>query len=261
MIRGLYTSATGMNAQQTLIDTIANNLSNVNTTGFKKSRPEFQDLVYQYLVDPGAPTSGTTKSPTGLFLGLGVKAVGSTRMFSQGDLVSTSNPLDVAIEGDGFFSVTMPDGSKSYTRAGNLRLNDTGQLVTADGYEIVGPSPIAEGAKNIRISEDGQISYTDVNGAQTSAGQLEAVRFLNPSGLRSTGRNLYEATDASGAESAGVFAENGFGKLSQGFLESSNVSVVQEVVQMITAQRAYEAASKGITTSDEMLGQAINLKR
>lgn len=261
MIRGLYTAATGMNAQQSMIDTIANNLSNVNTTGFKKSRPEFQDLVYQYLVDPGAPTSGTTKSPTGLYVGLGVKPVGTTRMFGQGDLVSTSNPLDVAIEGDGFFSVTMPDGSVAYTRAGNFRLNDTGQLVTADGYEITGASPIPEGAKNIRIAEDGQISYTDTAGTQGQAGQIESARFLNPSGLRSTGRNLFEETEASGTATTGQFGAEGFGKLSQGFLESSNVSVVQEVVQMITAQRAYEAASKGVTTSDEMLGQAINLKR
>lgn len=262
MIRGLYTSATGMTAQQMTIDVISNNLANINTTGFKKSRAEFQDLMYQYLMDPGAPTSDSTKSPSGIGVGLGVKAVGTQRMFSQGDLVSTSNPLDVAIQGTGFFAVTLPDGTTGYTRSGNFQRRNDGTVVTAEGYEVQGAGSIPDNATSISISEDGQISYL-LPGTQaaTVAGTIEAVRFANNAGLKAMGGSIYVETESSGAPVSGNFGADGFGRLAQGFLESSNVSVVGEVVQMITAQRAYEAASKGINTSDEMLSQAINLKR
>ncbi len=262
MIRGLYTSATGMTAQQMTIDVISNNLANINTTGFKKSRAEFQDLMYQYLMDPGAPTSESTRSPSGIGVGLGVKSVGTQRMFSQGDLVSTSNPLDVAIQGEGFFSVTLPDGSTGYTRSGNFQRNSEGVVVTAEGYEVSGAGTVPDNATSISISEDGQISYL-LPGTQaaTVAGTIEAVRFANNAGLKAMGGSIYVETESSGAPVAGSFGDDGFGRITQGFLESSNVSVVGEVVQMITAQRAYEAASKGINTSDEMLSQAINLKR
>ncbi|MBX7137147.1 MAG: flagellar basal-body rod protein FlgG [Oligoflexia bacterium] len=262
MIRALYTAATGMNAQETNIDVISNNLANVNTTGFKKSRADFQDLFYQYVVEPGAPTSATTNNPSGVQIGLGVKTASVQKIFAQGDLTSTGNQLDLAIEGDGFFQVTLPDGSTSYSRAGTFRLDDTGQIVTPDGYAVSPGITVPPDALSVSIGQDGTVSVRQPGSATaTDVGQLTGVRFPNNAGLRATGRNLYEETSSSGAPVSGVFGENGFGRVSQGFLETSNVSVVGEVVGLITAQRAYEASSKGISTADEMLGQAINLKR
>jgi flagellar basal-body rod protein FlgG len=262
MIRALYTAATGMNAQETNIDVISNNLANVNTTGYKKSRADFQDLIYQYLVEPGAPTSETTQNPSGIQVGLGVKTAAVQKVFAQGDLASSTNPLDVAIEGDGFFRVQLPDGSQAYSRAGNFQLNNTGQLVTSDGFTVDPGITIPQEALSITIGQDGVVNYT-VPGAAApvNAGTLTAVRFPNNSGLRAIGRNLYQESNSSGTPTEGEFGENGFGRLSQGFIESSNVSVVEQVVNMITAQRAYEASSKGVSTADEMLGQAISLKR
>lgn len=262
MIRALYTAATGMQAQETNIDVISNNLANVNTAGFKKSRADFQDLMYQYLLEPGAQTSANTKSPSGIQVGLGVKTAAVQKIFSQGDLASSSNPLDTAIEGDGFMLVTMPDGTTAYTRSGALQLNQDGTLVTSEGYEIQGAGTIPPDALSITIAEDGNVSYR-LSGqtAAQSAGQLSAARFPNNAGLRAIGRNLYQETDASGNAVTGNFSEQGFGRIQQGFIESSNVSVVDQVVSLITAQRAYEANSKGITTADEILSQAINLKR
>lgn len=262
MIRALYSAATGMNAQETNIDVISNNLANVNTTGYKKSRADFQDLMYQYVVEPGAPTSESTNNPSGIQVGLGVKTAAVQKIFAQGDLLSTSNPFDVAIEGDGFFQVQLPDGTAAFTRTGSFRLNGEGELVTADGYTVDPAITIPPEATSISIGEDGTVAYTTADNATPSTvGELTAVRFQNNAGLRAIGRNLYMETESSGAPVTGSFSEDGFGRLQQGFLEGSNVSVVEQVVSMITAQRAYEASSKGIQTADEMLNLAINMKR
>jgi flagellar basal-body rod protein FlgG len=262
MIRALYSAATGMNAQETNIDVISNNLANVNTTGFKKSRAEFQDLIYQYVQEPGSPSSQTTTKPSGVQVGLGVKTVSVQKIFTQGDLASTGNQLDIAIEGDGFFQVTRPDGNLVYSRAGSFQLNQNGQIVTPDGFLVAPGLSVPLDSLGISVAQDGTVSVKQPNNVNpVQIGQLTAVRFPNNSGLKAVGQSFYEETLASGAPVTGIFSENGFGRLNQGFLESSNVSVVEQVVNMITAQRAYEASSKGITTADEMLSQAINLKR
>lgn len=262
MIRALYTSATGMQAMETNVDVISNNLANVNTTGYKKSRADFQDLMYQYLLEPGAPTSQTTQNPSGIQLGLGVKTAAVQKEFTQGDLTSTGNQLDLAIEGDGFFQVQLPDGSIAYSRAGSFKLDSSGQMVTSDGYLLDPGVTVPTDALAVTIGEDGTVSVRQPGAAAPSqVGQISGVRFPNNAGLRAIGRNLYEETESSGAATAGTFAEGGYGRVLQGFLESSNVSVVEQVVNMITAQRAYEANSKGINAADDMLNRAINLKR
>jgi len=262
MIRALYTAATGMNAQELNIDVISNNLANVNTSGYKKSRADFQDLMYQAVVEPGAPTSSSSTTSSGIQVGLGVKAAAVQKVFIQGDLQSTSNQLDVAIEGDGFFQVQLPDGTTAYSRAGAFQMDNAGRLTTSEGFVIDPGVTIPNDALAISIGQDGTISARQPGSSTLSQlGQLTAVRFPNNAGLRATGRNLYQETESSGTPTQGIFGENGYGRLSQGFLESSNVSVVGEVVNMITAQRAYEASSKGIQTADDMLSQAINLKR
>lgn len=261
MLRALYSAATGMKAQETNIDVISNNLANVNTVGYKKSRADFQDLMYQYVTEPGAPTSQTTTTPSGISVGLGVKTAAVQRVFTQGDITQTGNQLDVAIEGDGFFQITKPDGTLAYTRSGNFQLNETGQMVTTDGFTVA-QFAIPNDAQGITIGRDGIVSYkTAGNAALQQAGQLQAYRFANNTGLRAIGQNLYEESTSSGTPTTGIFGQDGFGRLSQGALETSNVSVVEQVVNMITAQRAYEASSKGINTADEMLSQAISLKR
>lgn len=261
MIRSLYTAATGMHAQATNIDVVSNNLANVNTNGFKKSRADFQDLIYQVMQEPGAATSDTTNNPTGIQIGLGVKTAGVQKIFTQGDLTSTSNQLDVAIQGDGFFQVER-NGVTAFTRSGALRLDSEGNIVTSDGYTIEGTTAIPANAQAITIAQDGTVTYRTPDSATPGGGgTITAVRFTNNAGLRSVGQNLYEETESSGSPTTGTFGEDGYGTLNQGFLESSNVSVVEQVVTMITAQRAYEAAGKGISTSDEMLSQAIQLKR
>jgi flagellar basal-body rod protein FlgG len=262
MIRALYSAATGMNAQETNIDVISNNLANVNTTGFKKSRAEFQDLIYQYVQEPGSPSSQTTTKPTGVQVGLGVKTASVQKIFTQGDLTTTGNQLDLAIEGDGFFQVTRPDGTFVYTRAGSLQLDQNGQIITPDGFLVAPGLSVPLDSLGISVAQDGTVSVRQPNNVNpVQVGQLVAVRFANNAGLKAVGQSFYEETLASGPPVTGIFSQNGFGRLNQGFLESSNVSVVEQVVNMITAQRAYEASSKGITTADEMLNQAINLKR
>jgi len=262
MIRALYTAATGMQAQETNMDVIANNLANVNTTAFKRSRADFQDLIYQYLIEPGSPTSQSSTSPSGIQVGLGVKTAAVQKVFQQGDLISTGNQLDLAIEGDGFFEVLLPDGSSAYTRAGNLQLDQNGQVVTSDGYPINPTITIPQDALSISVGEDGTVAVRLPNQSEPSqVGQITGVRFANNSGLRAIGRNLFQETESSGSPITGNFAENGFGRIQQGFLESSNVSIVEQVVSMITGQRAYEASSKGIQAAEDMLTQAINLKR
>lgn len=262
MIRALYTSATGMNAQETNIDVISNNLANINTNSFKKSRADFQDLVYQYIMQPGAPTSQTTTSPSGIAVGLGVKTAAVQKVFTQGDLINTGKELDIAIEGEGFVPIVLPDGTEVYSRAGNFQLNQDGEVVTADGYSLAAGITVPSDTLSISIAQDGTVSAR-IPGSPTptQVGQIQGVRFANNAGLRALGMNLYEETEASGSPTTGTFTESGFGRLNQGFLESSNVSVVEQVVNMITAQRAYEASSKGVQSADEMLGQAINLKR
>jgi len=251
-----------MKAQETNIDVISNNLSNVNTTGYKKSRASFQDLMYQYVTEPGAATSQTTSNPTGIQVGLGVKTASVAKVFTQGDLAATGNQLDVAIEGDAFFQVLRPDGTLAYSRSGNFQLNELGNLVTSDGFPVQPAITVPNGSLGLTIAQDGTVSVKQPGQtAPQNLGQLTAFRFANNSGLRALGQNLYEETQASGTATAGIFSQIGYGRLSQGFLESSNVSVVEQVVNMITAQRAYEASSKGITAADEMLSGAINLKR
>jgi flagellar basal-body rod protein FlgG len=262
MIRSLFTAATGMIAQQLNLDVVANNLSNVNTPGFKKSRADFQDLMYQVIEEPGTTTGQEGVSPTGIQVGLGVRPAAVGKIHSQGDFESTGNPFDIAIEGDGFLQVTLPNGDINYTRSGALKINETGNLVNSSGYEISPAITIPPDAIGVTIASDGTVSVRQPGTAAASEiGQIQTVRFQNPAGLRAAGRNLFEETEASGTPTTGTPGENGFGTIAQGFIESSNVSVVEEVIQMVTGQRAYEANSKVIQTADQMLSNAINVKR
>jgi len=260
MLRALYSAATGMESQQLNLDVISNNLANVNTTGFKKSNIEFQDLLYDNLRAPGAETGNGNQLPTGLSVGHGTRAAATTKVFTEGELTQTGERLDLAIQGDGFFQVTMPDGTLAYTRDGSLKTNSQGQITTSDGLPVQnGFQPIPAGTTSVTISNSGQVSTSGANGTQNS--QVTLVRFANPGGLQSVGGNLYLETPASGTPETGNPGENGFGSLQQGYLESSNVSVVQEMVNMITAQRAYEISSKAVQAADEMMQQSDNLRR
>lgn len=262
MIKSLYTAATGMQAQELNINVIANNMANVNTTGFKKSRAEFQDLIYQTLVEPGSSTSESTRTPSGIQVGLGVKTAATKKVFTQGDLTSTGNQLDIAIEGDGFFEVIQPDGTSAFTRTGAFQIDENGQVVTADGFVVQPAITIPDDALSISIGQDGIVSILQPGSPTPSeAGTLQLARFQNPSGLKAIGKNLFLESESSGAPTQGTPGEDGFGRMAQGFLESSNVSVVEEVIRMIEAQKAYEAGSKGVTASDEMISQALNMKR
>lgn len=259
MMGSLYTAATGMRAQQQNLDVTANNLANVNTNGFKRMRAEFQDLHYQVVRQPGMP-NGADQVPTGIQVGMGVRSAATNRIFSQGDFQQTDNPLDLVIEGDGFFAVTDTDGTNAYTRDGAFKLNAQGQIVTADGHPLSPAITVPAGASNVTISPDGMVTAS-VGGSASPLGQLQITRFINPAGLQSVGRNLYRTSDASGEATAGAPGSEGFGTISQGAVEMSNVKVVEEMVNMITALRSYEAISKTIQTSDEMLGMANNVKR
>ncbi len=262
MIRALYTAASGMNAQQANIDNIANNLSNVNTTGFKKSRVEFEDLVYEQAKAPGSPTSTSGEAPVGLEYGLGTRPIATARDFQAGNLRATNGPLDIAIEGRGFFQVTLPDGQVAYTRAGNLHLNAEGLVVTNEGYPVQPQITIPANATSVSVSKDGIVSAA-IQGqtAPQQVGTLELASFQNPAGLKAMGGNLFVASTASGEPVTGTPGLDGMGTLAQGFLEDSNVSVVEEMVNMILGQRAYEANSKVVRTADEMLQQVNNLAR
>jgi flagellar basal-body rod protein FlgG len=262
MIRALYTAASGMNAQQANIDNVANNLANVNTAGFKKSRVEFEDLVYQQIKAPGTPTSSEAEAPIGLEAGLGARAVATARNFSAGNLRSTNNPLDLAIEGQGFFQVSMPGGETGFTRAGALHLNGQGQIVTAEGMQIEPAITIPANATTISVSKDGIVSAVVAGSADPQQiGTIELANFQNPAGLQARGGNLYVATIASGDATTGTPGSEGMGTIAQGSLEDSNVSVVEEMVNMILGQRAYEANSRVIRAADEMLQQSNNLSR
>jgi len=257
----LWTSATGMQAQQLTIDTIANNLANVNTGGFKKTRAEFQDLMYETLRSPGAPLAGS-QVPSGIQIGHGVRPVSTQREFSMGSLKNTNSPLDIAIEGKGFFQVTLPSGDTAFTRAGSFQLDSAGSMVTPDGYKLAPDVVIPADALSISIESDGTVSV--IQPGQTSpseVGTIELSLFSNPGGLKAIGRNLFQETDSSGVPTTGIPGQEGRGNVSQGFLEMSNVSVVDEMVQMIMTQRAYELNAKSIQTADSMMSIVTNLKR
>lgn len=254
MIRSLWISKTGLDAQQTQMDVIANNLANVSTNGFKRSRAVFEDLLYQNIRQPGAQSSQQTQLPSGLQLGTGVKPVATERNFTQGNLQQTSNDKDIAIQGDGFFQVLLPDGSTAYTRDGSFQVDSQGQLVTASGFSIQPAVTIPANAQSFSVGRDGVISVTLPNSsAVTQIGSIQLATFINPAGLMAKGENLYVETAASGNANANAPGTNGAGILSQGFVETSNVNVVEELVNMIQTQRAYEINSKAITTSDQML--------
>ncbi len=259
MMRSLYVAATGLEGEQTKMDVIANNLANVNTTGFKQSRAVFQDLLYQNLRQPGAQSSQTTQYPSGLQLGTGVRVVATERLMTQGNLTQTGNSLDVGINGQGFFQILEPNGTIAYTRDGTFQLNNHGQLVTANGYLLQPPVTIPPNAQSITIGEDGTVSVVlPGQAAPQQVGTIQLANFINPTGLQSIGDNLYLQTGSSGAPQTGQPSLNGLGTVQQGYLESSNVNVVSELVNMISTQRAYEINSKAVSTSDAMLGYAIN---
>ncbi len=262
MLRGLWTGATGMITQQTNIDVIANNLANVNTSGFKKSRANFEDLIYQTFKHPGTLSASGSEIPTGIQVGHGSKTTSVEKMFTEGDFQHTGNELDFAIEGKGFFKITLPDGTDAYTRDGSFKINSAGEMVTPNGYKLSPNIVIPNDAVNITISEDGTVSVLQAGQtAMTQVGNITVSTFINPSGLKAIGKNLFNETAASGAPTDSTPGTNGTGTISQGFLEMSNVSVVEEMVSMIVGQRAYEANSKSILTADSMLQTAINVKR
>jgi flagellar basal-body rod protein FlgG len=259
MLRALYSAASGMESQQLNLDVISNNLANVNTTGYKKSKIEFQDLLYQNIRTPGAEQGNGAELPTGLQIGHGTRAVATSRVFTEGELSQTGERLDMAIQGDGFFQVTMPDGTLAYTRDGSLKTASDGRITNSDGLPVQnGFQPIPVGTTAVNISANGQVTTTGSSGTQNF--QVTLMRFANPAGLQAIGRNLYLETPASGTPESGNPDENGFGSLQQGYVEMSNVKVVEEMVNMIVAQRAYEVNSKAVQASDEMMQQADNLR-
>jgi flagellar basal-body rod protein FlgG len=261
MMRALYTAATGMVAQQYNLDTISNNLANVNTSGFRQNTARFQDLLYQTLKAPGSPI-GASIVPVGQDVGLGAKVGSSEKIFTQGSIVQTSNPLDIAIQGDGFFQVTLPDGTTAYTRDGGFKEDATGAVVTADGYFLSPQITIPQNAINVSVGSDGTVTaLTPGSSTPTTLGQITLVRFTNAAGLQPMGQNLFTQTAASGTPIISQPGLNGAGTLLGGYIENSNVSVVNEMVNMIVAQRAYEANSKAITTAESMLATAVQTKQ
>jgi flagellar basal-body rod protein FlgG len=261
MIRALWTAATGMLAQQLNVDNISNNLANVNTAGYKKSRVEFQDLFYQTLRPAGGESASGESTPAPLEVGMGTRAVATPKEFSQGDHQQTDNPLDWAIEGGGFFQVTMPDGVLAYTRSGAFKIDGEGRVVTAEGQPLEPAVTVPSDAKDLTLASDGTLSARLPGDPQPSViGSLELARFVNPAGLKSLGHNLYQETSASGAPVTGAPGTEGMGTVLGGALEMSNVRVIDEMVNMITAQRAYEIGSKAIQTSDDMIRISNNLR-
>ena len=262
MIRSLWTAATGMQGQSTNVDVIANNIANVNTIGFKKSRVDFQDLLYDTLREPGSASSDSTEVATGIQLGHGARVVAVTKQFSPGEYTNTKNELDLAIVGHGFFKILMPSGEDAFTRAGSFSLDSNGRIVTPDGFALQPEISIPPDTISISVGMDGTVSVVQAGDTQQSeVGTIELSRFINPAGMKSIGKNLYLPSDASGDETSGTAAENGLGYIEQGYLEMSNVSVVDEMVNMITAHRAYELNSKIVIVSDEMLSMSNNVKR
>jgi len=260
MLRSLYSSASGMQSQQLNLDVISNNLANVNTTGFKKSKIEFQDLLYQTYRAPGADQGGGNLLPTGMHVGHGSRPVATAKIFTTGEFTHTGEQLDIAIQGDGFLEVQLPDGTRAYTRDGALKRASDGRITTSDGIVVQsGFQPIPTGTTDISISQNGDVSTRGSNGTQTF--KVTLVRFANASGLEAIGRNLFRETPASGTPEIGNAGENGFGTMQQGYLEMSNVKVVEEMVNLIIAQRAYEVNAKSVQAADEMMQLSNNLRR
>ncbi|MCQ4347301.1 flagellar basal-body rod protein FlgG [Pseudomonas stutzeri] len=260
MIRSLWTAKTGLESQQVQMDVIANNLANVGTTGFKRSRAVFEDLLYQNLRQPGAKSSTENSLPSGLQIGTGVRPVATERLHTQGNLQNTENSRDLAINGNGFFQVLLPDGSTAYTRDGSFQIDQNGQLVTASGYPLEPSITIPDNALSVTVAQDGVVSITEPGSTQTrEVGQITLANFINPAGLQSIGENLYLETDSSGPRNESTPGLNGIGRLLQGYVETSNVNVVEEMVSMIQTQRAYEINSKAVQTSDEMLARLTQL--
>ena len=263
MIRALYSAGSGMNAQQMSIDNIANNLANANTAGFKTRRTQFQDLLYQSVLQPGAAAGSQATIPSGLQLGLGARPSANTVIFSQGNFTETDNPLDLVIQGKGFFQIKRADGTVAYTRAGNFQLDRDGNIVTANGDQIEPQISIPQQAQSITIAADGTVSFTQAGQTATQvAGQIQLANFTNPGGLNSIGNGLFLPTDASGDPRVGnPGGQEGLGTLQQGYIEASNVSVVEEFINMITSQRAYEANTKVVKAADDMYSQVNNITR
>lgn len=260
MVRSLWISKTGLDAQQTKLDVISNNLANVSTNGFKRSRAVFEDLLYQTIRQPGAQSSQQTQLPSGLQLGTGVRPVATESIFAQGGLQQTENPRDIAINGQGFFQVLMPDGTTAYTRDGAFQSDINGQFVTSSGFVIQPAITVPPNALSITIARDGTVSAL-LPGSATpiQVGNIQLATFINPSGLQKTGENLYLQTASSGTPNTNAPGTNGTGLLQQGFVETSNVNVVEELVNMIQTQRAYEINSRAIETSDQMLQRLAQL--
>jgi flagellar basal-body rod protein FlgG len=261
MLKAFSTAATGMSAQQMMVDVIANNLANINTTGFKRSQINFQDLLYLKMSQPGAEIASGVNTPTGLEIGSGVRAAATTKVFTAGEMDNTGRQLDVAVTGDGFFQVTLPTGETRYTRDGALQTNANGQLVTVAGYSLEPAITIPTTATQVDIGKDGTVSVTDASGTQSSVGTLQLVRFPNPAGLSNEGDNLYSQTVASGTPTTGTPGQNGLGFIQAGMLEKSNVQMVTELVNLITAQRAYEINARAIKAGDDMLQTSTNIGR
>ena len=259
MIRSLWIAKTGLEAQQIQMDVIANNLANVSTNGFKRSRPVFEDLIYQTLRQPGAQASQQSQIPSGLQLGTGARPVATERIHIQGNLQQTSNPLDLAISGNGFFQIQQADGTLAYTRDGTFQSNSEGTLVTANGDVLQPQITIPADAVSLTISKDGTVSILQAGGGITTQGPIQLSNFINPTGLQSIGDNLYLETVASGTPNTSNPGVNGLGTINQSFVETSNVNVVEELINMITAQRAYEINSKAIQASDQMLQKLVQL--
>jgi len=260
MIRSLWIAKTGLDAQQTQMDVISNNLANVSTSGFKRARAVFEDLLYQTIRQPGAQSSEQTQLPSGLQIGTGVKPVATERIFTQGNLQQTGNSKDVAIQGNGFFQVLMPDGTTSYSRDGSFQIDANGQLVTASGYAVQPAITVPADTQTLTIARDGTVSVQQAGSSTpVTVGTLQLAMFVNPAGLQSLGENLYGETAASGTPSSNAPGSNGAGLLNQGYVETSNVNVVEELVNMIQTQRAYEINSKAISTSDQMLQRLTQL--
>ncbi|MDJ0838169.1 MAG: flagellar basal-body rod protein FlgG [Acidobacteriota bacterium] len=261
MIRSLYTAASGMDVQQTNLDTISNNLANVNTTGFKKVRSEFQDLLYQTISAPGSDTTNTTETPSGIQVGLGAKLVATNRVFGQGSLRNTGRALDMAVMGRGFFQVTLPNGNTAYTRDGSFTLDQNGQMVTSSGYLLDPNITIPQEALSVFVGTDGSVSVDIGDNEPQNVGQIQLATFINPSGLKALGGNVFQASNASGDAQVGNPGDLGVGEIQSNFLEISNVSVAEEMINMIIGQRAFEATSRSVRTADQVLTEITNLKR
>ena len=261
MLRAFSTAATGMAAQQMMVDVTANNLANINTTGFKRSQVDFQDLLYIKMRESGTEVASGVISPSGIEVGSGIRVGSTVKVFTTGELQNTNRPLDMAICGDGFLQVTLPNGDTRYTRDGALQTNADGTLVTATGYTIEPSITIPTDAISVDIGKDGGVNVTDSSGSVSVVGTIQLVRFPNPSGLSSAGDNMLAESEASGTPTTGTAGENGFGSIQSGFLEKSNVQMITELVNLITAQRAYEVNSRAIRAGDEMLRKAIQIAR